>query len=873
MKSLYITLICLCCSIMLPAQTLSFDDFFERTSQQCKICPSEKVYIHTDRSVYVAGDSIWMRAYVVDGICHAPRNSSAYVYVTLQNPFLETISQVRIKADEQGHIHGYIVLPDDLPKGEYSLCAYTQYMKNFDSEYFFKKRITINNVLNKSIRLETSRRGNHLDVRFINPVTGEMNDVQNCAAWVSDGDIAVNRKDNGYSIKFYNSNERVVLIQAGNYREFVEVDVRPDYDVSFFPEGGQLVAGEFNRLAFKSINSLGLGEDIVGTLRDERDSILQHFNSLYRGMGSITFIPELGKKYFAVCENAVGVQKRFALPMATDGCTLWVSEVNGKVYAKVLYSSQGKHNKEMYVYALQRGWPVAIRKWQKPNLGLVCDKNDFIEGTASFMLANENGQIVSERLLFIHKDEQVQGKLRAENPNPGKREKISLTVEVPEADWEGDCSVSVVDNRDVRPDSCENILSSLLLTSDLRGHIEAPAWYFEKDENDTLNLRHRALDALMMTQGWRKYDLEKVWASEYKSPDFLPEQSLRISGKVTTHVARKPIVDGKVQVMVPNMAISEEVRTDDKGYFVFDNVDAPDSTVYWISAYTNKGKDKVVLELDTVIHPVMGTRLPPYHTVSHSKRINASEHYLEKVDLRILNNQGIRHLFMDEVIVTAPKIKPRTEYETKEGNVLSIREKSIEESGVQDVVTFLRQKIPGFNFREVVVNEETDERYLTISMRGSEATLILDGSMYKYGQQIAVLRTLNKDDIEQVDVLKSPYSLIYDPETTGGVIAITTKRGYDKYNAKWGPTNLKTIMPLGFQKPAEFYVPRYDFIAEKESKNPDLRTTIHWQPHLKVQNGKASIEFYTADGVVDYSVVIEGVGKDGRLLRVEENIK
>ena len=158
-------------------------------------------------------------------------------------------------------------------------------------------------------------------------------------------------------------------------------------------------------------------------------------------------------------------------------------------------------------------------------------------------------------------------------------------------------------------------------------------------------------------------------------------------------------------------------------------------------------------------------------------------------------------------------------------------------------------------------------------MRGSEATLILDGSMYKYGQQIDVLRTLNKDDIEQVDVLKSPYSLIYDPETIGGVIAITTKRGYDKYNAKWGPTNLKTIMPLGFQKPAEFYVPRYDFIAEKESKNPDLRTTIHWQPHLKVQNGKASIEFYTADGVVDYSVVIEGVGKDGRLLRVEENIK
>ena len=151
--------------------------------------------------------------------------------------------------------------------------------------------------------------------------------------------------------------------------------------------------------------------------------------------------------------------------------------------------------------------------------------------------------------------------------------------------------------------------------------------------------------------------------------------------------------------------------------------------------------------------------------------------------------------------------------------------------------------------------------------------MILDGSYYRSGRQLEVLRTLNKDDIEQVDVMKPPYSLIYDPMTIGGVIAITTKRGSDKYNAKWGLTNLKTTMPLGFQKPSEFYVPRYDLIAEKENKNPDLRTTIHWQPHLKVQNGKANIEFYTADGTVDYSVVIEGVGKDGRLLRMEENIK
>ena len=80
-------------------------------------------------------------------------------------------------------------------------------------------------------------------------------------------------------------------------------------------------------------------------------------------------------------------------------------------------------------------------------------------------------------------------------------------------------------------------------------------------------------------------------------------------------------------------------------------------------------------------------------------------------------------------------------------------------------------------------------------------------------------------------------------------------------------------MPLGYQPPAEFYVPKYEFIADKEKDVPDLRTTIHWQPCLEIKNGKADIEFYTADDKVDYTVIVEGVGMDGSLLRVEKRIE
>ena len=162
-----------------------------------------------------------------------------------------------------------------------------------------------------------------------------------------------------------------------------------------------------------------------------------------------------------------------------------------------------------------------------------------------------------------------------------------------------------------------------------------------------------------------------------------------------------------------------------------------------------------------------------------------------------------------------------------------------------------------------------------LTNRGGPVTVILDGSYcraYDIGSQ-DFLRTFLMQDVSQIDFIRSPYSLSYDPLCPAGILAITTKTGEGKGGAEWYSTNLKRIMPLGFQPPVEFYVPRYELTADKEKQDPDLRTTIHWQPRLEVKDGKATVEFYTADGPVDYSVVIEGVGEDGSLLRMEERIK
>ena len=108
--------------------------------------------------------------------------------------------------------------------------------------------------------------------------------------------------------------------------------------------------------------------------------------------------------------------------------------------------------------------------------------------------------------------------------------------------------------------------------------------------------------------------------------------ALEISGKVTSNVARSPITNAKVQLMVPNMGFSKNVQTDAWGRFTFNNFDAPDSTVYWVKALSEEGKDKVTLQVDTVVHPVLKTPLLPYRDRAGSGIIKTSYEYLEKAN-------------------------------------------------------------------------------------------------------------------------------------------------------------------------------------------------------------------------------------------------
>lgn len=214
------------------------DSINARFARQVELFPQEKMYIQTDRSDYLPGDSIWLKAYVVDAMKHQPVGASSFVYVDCVNPSDSVIGTVKIKADSLGMYYGVYPLSEGLIAGDYSLYGYTNYMRNLDSDYLFSRTIHLLNPLNASC-------GTEMKESFIqSPVEKE------------------------------------------------------DFDVSFFPEGGHLVNEVTNVIAFKSLNEAGWGEAVSGKVWDDTGAVKAIFNDYYR-YGELSLVS--GSEAYVLC--------------------------------------------------------------------------------------------------------------------------------------------------------------------------------------------------------------------------------------------------------------------------------------------------------------------------------------------------------------------------------------------------------------------------------------------------------------------------------------------------------------------------------------------------------------------------------------------
>ena len=871
------------------AQNNHPDTISNRIWQQTCLFPNEKIHLHTDRSVYAGGDTIWFKAYLVNALDNKQETASRYIYSELLDPFGKNVRRVKIKQDKNAQFYGYLPIDDEIPAGQYTVRAYTRYMENAGEEFFFHKPIHIVSPLSKSLSTEISFEGEPGQkqikgtIKLTDNATQETIPLETINLYDEKDKIKYWTKDKLVKFKLSPAEckHRTIKLEAANYQQFLPVSLPAnDYQVDFLPEGGNLLAGVLSKMAFKALNTTGFSEEITGNVKDGTGKTVCSFQTTHAGMGTFNWIPEAGKKYYAECLSKAGVEKRFELPVAeTNTCTLNVQESGYEYHISILYPNGVATDETQTLLIHQRGFPLLVQPFRQTHR-ISIEKKALSPGIIQLLLLSSQGQIISERQVFVQSEKQATAHIQTDKEAYTQREKVRLDITLQDEEGkpvQGNFSLSVTDNADILPDSSYTIYTSLLLSSDLKGYIEDPGWYFRGDNN----ARKEELDLLMLTQGWRKYNVENALTADYKRPSILPETGQQITGSVKRLVGNKAIANAKIQIHIPTERVLEEIRAGEDGRFKFDSFEFPDSTVYNIQATTPKNGKNVLLSLDTVAFP-KADQIWPIHSYIFQCTANniysdlpASVEFLDKTNRRMTYENGVRNIFLEDVVVTARKKVYKTPYE-RIPSIITIREEDLKNTPMQDLPTFLNSRLPGVNFdiagmangRAIIYSGNKSK---DLEPRGIR--IILNGFPIN-DQELALLtlQNLRIQDIAQIDYNRHETDgLAWFPMTGAHFIAITLKDGVESYD--YIPKNIRQIQLLGHQKPATFYSPKYETPQQKNSETPDLRTTIYWNPNFQTnRRGETFVEFYTADGDSPYSVVIEGITQKGRLIRSEKEM-
>ncbi|HZY37852.1 MAG TPA: MG2 domain-containing protein [Mucilaginibacter sp.] len=775
--------------------------------------PIEKAYLQFDKPYYATGDTIYFKAYVTAGEQHKLSSLSAVLHVELINTKNKIDQSIKLRLDS-GLAHGDFALPDSLPAGNYRVRAYTQWMRNFGENVFFDKTIQIGST--KGSRIPES--------------------------------IAKQPAEQTFKT-----------------------------DVQFFPEGGSLVAGVRSKIAFKAIGANGLGLDVKGTIVDDDGHEVSKFESAHLGMGYFYITPAAGKNYIAKITYPDGKQDLIDPPKnSISGITLSVNndsipKASVRIEASADYYRQNRGKTFVMIVYCQGSATTVNCKLDSPVIKLDILKRRLHTGVATVTLFSPENEPLCERLLFIQNYDPLTLNVTTGKNSYAKREKVAIQLNVLNRRGEpssGDFSVSVTDESNVQEGkgSGDNILTNLLLTSDLKGFVEQPDYYFA----DTAAAARQNLDILMLTQGFRRFEWKQVLDSAAQPVKFRAESGLDIAGQVNS-LSNKPVVKGTVTLLQPNGSLFLNTTTDDKGMFRFSNLDFTDSVQYVLSAVSADKKNTV-----KIIYAPQ-SNMP----VTAGVYRQAAAPVVDAVVQRFVRNEKFqqdtysgtsdgKRITLKQVNVHAKK--PDNQYHTQSlagaGNADQVMHAEELEQVQGPLVTSLNGRLRGVLFITSSKNPFYKVPYLTTSVLSGfgpnnppkKMLVVIDGAEVAPDD----LNFLSSNDVETVELLKYASASMYGVEGGGGVLVITTKQTRQLDPKDIPAIGVLPIKLMGYYKAREFYSPKYENAAE--GKQPDLRSTIYWNPEIKTDaSGSAAFDYYNADGTGNYKVTVEGIDKDGNI--------
>ena len=850
-------------SAFIPADSNFFENKILEYFNARQLLAQEKLYLHLDKPYYAAGDNIYFKGYLVNAITHSSNEiPTNYIYVELANRKDSVYIRQKIRRDSAG-FYGSLYLSPELNQGDYVIRAYTEWMRNDDPDFFFTQNIRIGNAIKERVKAAVSYQTNNngerqVTVRFSAPdgtpvekakvhrtITNKQNKNPRYGNQTTNdqGEISFPIPDLDTTV----TEPRIELHLTNDLYDsqytFYIPDFNHDFHLSFFPEGGQLINGATQIIAFKGQQSNGYSEETEGYIVNKQGDTITRFKSEHDGMGAFALRIQKGETYQAIATSSSGKTKTFNLPPVSETpYALQLTQSKDKIRYAITAAPEIAENDTVYLAAHVRGNIVFAHTITEKNRSGIIPHSLFNSGIAHFILLSNKGLPLAERLIFIYPENQAQWKITTDKSSYQKREKITLKLcltDSSEKPLQGDFSVSVTDNRLIQKDSlADNIVSNLLLTSDLKGYIENPAYYFQADDPKT----QRHLDLVMLTHGWRRFKIENILETPSANISHYKEGGQVISGQVLNPL-NKGAKNANISLTSLDNSTFAQVSTDEKGYFLIDSIGFQDTTLFLIQGYSRKGSDVVSVKVDPETFPEIPNKKPFKQPDTVRLR-----NYTDLIRDTYFNAGGMPVYELNEVTVTGQR------KENLENNYSSIS------SYIMAPDRFMR---PGINnaFDAVcmlpgVFGTGTGE----LKIRNQEPLLLID---YMECDDPLILKTIEAKNVKAIEVLKgATSSFMTSRNTYGGVIMVTLESGHIQ-TAEQSP-GFHYFKRLGYHISKEFYHPIYDTPEKKELSGPDERSTIYWSPSINTnEQGVAQIEFYASDHPGNYHIDIEGISDAG----------
>ena len=644
----------------------------------------------------------------------------------------------------------------------------------------------------------------------------------------------------------------------------------------FFPEGGDLIAGTKNTIAFKANYNNGLPFELIGVIKkQETGEELMQIKTIHDGMGRFDIDIAAGEKYYAEWTDDKGKLQQTYLPVAkATGVSLKLAQQTGKLIYNIVNKLPGDSlHVLMYMYQ---------KVFYKINLSVLPGEpytNSIIvsslpSGTMQLTVFDANWQPVAERVAFINNNNySVAATITNKETNLQKRGKNVLEIAIPDT-IAANMSVSITD-ADLNSDETNStIVTDFLLSGDLKGYIHNPAYYFSSDKDAASNL-----DLLMLTHGWRRYNWNDVMAGRMPTIKYPADDYLMVYGQMNKELLSKMDTDELLNLIIKTKDSTQnfyQLKPDADGYIKKEGLVFYDTARVFYSFKKNKlWNPQVAFSASNYTYQQPGNM---YNSKSFLKPGTEGTAFNQQVSLFTYYNKNNKNQAVDKektlqgVVVKSggwnnwknnPLLKMDERYATGSfsGGVISQAFDVVHDEhawGSIDIYNYISNKIGG-----VRLSYSGGKHF----MAGDEKPILLfidENEADDY--QLSQINMENVAYIKYIDLYGAKPGIPH-------ALAIYLKKGDDLIDRRPKDTDQKLVKVAGYSAQKEFYQP--DYSQSNTTLGTDARTTLLWLPYVLADknNLKLPVTFYNNDFSKKLRVVLEGINEDGKMIHIEKIIE